>query len=913
MKKILFLLISLMVVAGLALTACGGATQPQAPAQPAQEEQAQPAQPEEPKEEVKEEAKEEVKEEAPAPAAAGFDWRKYEGTKIRVAMVSQPWSQFLESEDYLAQFEELTGIDVTYEILPEDQFRQKTTIEFAAGTSDVDVFLSMVAQEGIKYENAGWYTDFSELINNADITDPAFDFADFSKSSLSIATLPTGKLIGLPVYNEFGALFFNKALFDKAGVAYPPQTLEEMEAAAKAMHDPDNGVYGVCLRGKGAAATSQFSSFMHSFGTDWVDAGGNANILDPKFVEAVNWYGMMDREYGPPGATSYHWQQCQDLFLQGKVAMWKDASVFFANLIDPEQSQVVDTASVAIVPAGPAGQTPYVGGWHLSIYNGSKNKEAAWQFVQWALGKEMTLKAQLKNITTGRKSAWGSAEYTAANKHPELAENFLKAMEIGDPRWNPPVLSVGEARDAVGAAIVMAIEGGDVDAALADANEVVTKLLADTPKLGPAAAAPAAEPAPAMADFDWRKYEGTKIRVAMVSQPWSQFLESEDYLAQFEELTGIDVTYEILPEDQFRQKTTIEFAAGTSDVDVFLSMVAQEGIKYENAGWYTDFSELINNADITDPAFDFADFSKSSLSIATLPTGKLIGLPVYNEFGALFFNKALFDKAGVAYPPQTLEEMEAAAKAMHDPDNGVYGVCLRGKGAAATSQFSSFMHSFGTDWVDAGGNANILDPKFVEAVNWYGMMDREYGPPGATSYHWQQCQDLFLQGKVAMWKDASVFFANLIDPEQSQVVDTASVAIVPAGPAGQTPYVGGWHLSIYNGSKNKEAAWQFVQWALGKEMTLKAQLKNITTGRKSAWGSAEYTAANKHPELAENFLKAMEIGDPRWNPPVLSVGEARDAVGAAIVMAIEGGDVDAALADANEVVTKLLADTPKLQ
>jgi multiple sugar transport system substrate-binding protein len=485
MMKRIILLISLLIVGTLLLVACGAAAPP---AEAPQEEA--PAEVEAPAEEPKEEAPaEEVQEAAPAAeaeaemAAGEFDWRMFEGEQIRVAMVNQPWSQFLESEDYLQQFQELTGIGVTYEILPEDQFRQKTTIEFAAGTSDVDVFLSMVAQEGIKYESAGWYADFTELLNDASITDPNFDFADFTESSLSIATLPTGKLIGLPVYNEFGALFYNKELFDQAGVSYPPTTLAEMEAAAAAIHDPDNGIYGVCLRGKGAAATSQFSSIMHSFGVDWVDAEGNSNVLDPKFVEAVNWYGMMDREYGPPGATSYHWQQCQDVFLQGKVGMWKDASVFFANVVDPEQSTVVDKAGIAIVPAGPAGQTPYVGGWHLSIYEGSQKKGPAWLFVQWALGKEMTKQAQLQNITTGRTSAWESPEYTEQNKYPELAETFLEAMTIGDPRWNPPVLAVSEARDVVGAAIVTAIEGGDIDSALQDADEVMQKLLADTPQL----------------------------------------------------------------------------------------------------------------------------------------------------------------------------------------------------------------------------------------------------------------------------------------------------------------------------------------------------------------------------------------------------------------------------------------------
>jgi multiple sugar transport system substrate-binding protein len=484
MRRNILILLSLLIGVIL-VAACVAAPQQAAPAAPAQEEApAEAVQEEAPAEAAEEAPAEAAEEEAPAEAAAPegeFNWRMFEGQQIRVAMVTQPWSQFLEP--LVPEFEELTGIDVTYEILPEDQFRQKTTVEFTAGTSDVDVFLSMVAQEGIKYESAGWYADMEALINDPSITDPEFDFADFSEQGLAIARLSNGKLIGLPVYNEFGALFYNKALFDQAGVAYPPTTLEEVEAAAAAIHNPDEGVYGICLRGKGAAATSQFSSILHAFGSDWVDAEGNSNILDPKFMEAINWYGGMLNKYGPPGATSYHWAQCQDVFLQGKAGMWIDASVFFANLIDPEQSTIVDNVGVTMSPEGPAGRTPYIGGWHLSIYNGSDNVPAAWLFVQWALSKELVLRAQLENITTGRVSAWEAEEFTSQNKYPEFATTTLEALEIGNPNWNPPVLGVSEARDAVGVLIIEAIEGGDVETTATETNDIVQGLLDETPQL----------------------------------------------------------------------------------------------------------------------------------------------------------------------------------------------------------------------------------------------------------------------------------------------------------------------------------------------------------------------------------------------------------------------------------------------
>jgi multiple sugar transport system substrate-binding protein len=169
-----------------------------------------------------------------------------------------------------------------------------------------------------------------------------------------------------------------------------------------------------------------------------------------------------------------------------------------------------------------------------------------------------------------------------------------------------------------------------------------------------------------------------------------------------------------------------------------------------------------------------------------------------------------------------------------------------------------------------------------------------------------------VQGKVGMWLDASVFFANLLDPATSTIVDNAGITVAPAGPAGSTPYVGGWHISIYSQSQHKEAAWLFLQWALGKEMTLKAQLANITTARTSAWESPEFQEKG-NKELIEAFTYAMHNGKSGWNPPVLSVGEARDAIGVVIITAHEGGDINAAAEEADAIFQGLLDATPVLK
>ena len=368
-----------------------------------------------------------------------------------------------------------------------------------------------------------------------------------------------------------------------------------------------------------------------------------------------------------------------------------------------------------------------------------------------------------------------------------------------------------------------------------------------------------------------------------------------------EEYPDVTIKHETVPFDQTQNKFKTAAESGSGAPDILRAEVA----------WTPEFASLGYLYALDGTAALDNNFAETPLS-SNVFEGSTYGVPQVTDTLGLMYNKALFEKAGVAFPPKTLEEMEAAAKAITNKDEGVFGFCGRGKGAAGTSQFSTVMFSNGSEW-STGGKSNLLDPKWLDTMTWYGNLIKNYGPPGATAMTWNQCQDLVLQGKIGMWLDASVFFANLVDPAQSQIADSAMVAMPPAGAGGSIPYVGGWHLSIYSQSKHKEAAWHFVQWALGKEMVLKAQLANITTGRVSAWESEEYKAANKHPDLQESFLAAMKAGNAQWNPPVLAVSEARDAIGVVLVTAIEGGDIKAAAEAADKTVQGLLDATPKIQ
>ena len=99
------------------------------------------------------------------------------------------------------------------------------------------------------------------------------------------------------------------------------------------------------------------------------------------------------------------------LFQSGKVAMWTDASVFIANVSDPAKSQVADKFGIAAVPAGPAGNKTYlVVPWSIAIGGQSKNKDAAWKFLQWAASKDLAKRALISGMAMARSSAWKDPE-----------------------------------------------------------------------------------------------------------------------------------------------------------------------------------------------------------------------------------------------------------------------------------------------------------------------------------------------------------------------------------------------------------------------------------------------------------------------------------------------------------------------
>ncbi len=120
---------------------------------------------------------------APAARAAAFDWKKYSGTELRWMVSVHPWTQWAQTQ--LAALQRDTGLKLNWEILYEDQLRQKLPLTLRSDPGAVDGFFTLPSWDAAAFSRAGWYAPLDKFIHS-DQTAPDWDFADFFPNILKI-------------------------------------------------------------------------------------------------------------------------------------------------------------------------------------------------------------------------------------------------------------------------------------------------------------------------------------------------------------------------------------------------------------------------------------------------------------------------------------------------------------------------------------------------------------------------------------------------------------------------------------------------------------------------------------------------------------------------------------------------------
>jgi multiple sugar transport system substrate-binding protein len=410
-------------------------------------------------------------------AQSAFDWKQFKGTKIEVNFAKSPRPDVLAAHQ--KEFEELTGIKVGFEQVPEQQQRPKVALELSTGRPSFDVVNVALHVQKKLIEKGKWMEDLRPLLADATMTSPDYDFKDFGGPGIAAATAEDGMIHTIPLNQDLFILFYNKAMFAEKGVKVPTTYAELMDAAAK-LTDKSKGIAGFVGRGLKNANVALFDTILLGWDQETISADGKTLLMDtPVTIEAATYYGKLLRDYGPPGVVGFNWNEAQTSFTQGRAAMWLDGVGFSAPLMDKTKSRVADVAGFAPVPRGPKAlnTATYVDG--VGIARGTKNKGGAWLYVQWASNKAMC-KEYLRtgSGTPARQSVYADETLQKGALFPKEWFDTVKTSLSIARSGLPVIVGVTEFRDTYGIALTNIITGSDPATELKKATEAFKPVLA---------------------------------------------------------------------------------------------------------------------------------------------------------------------------------------------------------------------------------------------------------------------------------------------------------------------------------------------------------------------------------------------------------------------------------------------------
>lgn len=379
--------------------------------------------------------------------------------------------------------------------------------------------------------------------------------------------------------------------------------------------------------------------------------------------------------------------------------------------------------------------------------------------------------------------------------------------------------------------------------------------------------------------FRWDRASGQTIRLHLNKHPFSESLLP--MLGEFTELTGIQVDYNILSEEEYREKIIIELSSGVGSIDVLMTGPYTTW-SYVRADWLEPLDDYLTNPSLTNEAYDLDDFFPALLKAnrwngkpgyQNYGLGNQWSIPVQVETYILAYRKDWAEELHFN-PPKTYQEFYDFARAMTQKIKGrqMFGITSRGLGTWPTisTGFISGFASYGCRDFDAKMNPMINTSEAVEFTKLWVETIKACGPLTWTSNTWYDAKEQFESGRYGMILDADFFASSYEKPEKSRVAGKVGYALPPAGSDGMIrSNIWTWALSISRQSRHKMASWLFIQWATSKEQLLSATLKgNWNPPRKSVWNNQMVTDivnqwGNYRQIVEENLQNHVQVC---WTP-----------------------------------------------
>lgn len=329
-----------------------------------------------------------------------------------------------------------SGVKVNIQVV--DWNNYWTLLEAGASGGDMPDVFWMHSNNAEMYMAAQKLLDLTDYIANSEVVNLDNYYAD-----ITALYTKDGKNYAVAKDHDTIALLYNKAIFDKYGVAYPTDewTWEDYKAAAEAITEASGGeVYG------GACNTNNnqdtFYNIIYDFGgyviSDDKKSSGWDNENTIKAFEFMS--TLFDKAWAPQTLVAESGKNV--LFENGKIAMDTEGSWMIREFYDYEGSENFAWAMLPYWDQNGNGQ--YDEGERVSIYNGLgwsasadvKDPQAAWDLIEWFSSHEMQVKQSELGVTMA--GYIGDSEPFMTSAFPGMnIDAFLKMETEGKLVFRP--------------------------------------------------------------------------------------------------------------------------------------------------------------------------------------------------------------------------------------------------------------------------------------------------------------------------------------------------------------------------------------------------------------------------------------------------------------------------------------------
>lgn len=247
-----------------------------------------------------------------------------------------------------------------------------------------------------------------------------------------------GVQYALPKYHGALAIYYNKDLFDAAGVPYPTDdwTYEEYQAAMSALSADSDGDGAIDVWGSTFDPIyDRVQIHVNSFGGHYANPDDPADcVLDePPAVAALEWLrARIWDDHSMATSLDINRLETRRAFWEGQVAMVEDGSWALKDILANAKFRV----GVAPFPTGPAGHATLSTTDGFAISAGTPYPEEAWELLKFLIGQEYGLAMAKANFLQPARVSlveeW--AEFVAADFPEQSADLDLAAFADGQLR-----------------------------------------------------------------------------------------------------------------------------------------------------------------------------------------------------------------------------------------------------------------------------------------------------------------------------------------------------------------------------------------------------------------------------------------------------------------------------------------------